>query len=183
METQTVNLLPEKEPEQYPLPQKFYFWTINIGRAIIVLTELVVLAVFAARFKLDRDLNDLSEKIEIKKSIAESYGDLEARVRMLQNRLSVVKKVKSEQIAFSNGLIFLAQSSPPDFTLLNLNLAATTATLNAKATSPSDFAKFIAALSAADKVKNIALTGCNWIGSEQKFQLALRISPKENFYQ
>lgn len=183
METSTVNLLPEKEPEKYPLPQKFYFWTINIGRAIIVLTELVVLVVFAARFKLDRDLNDLSEKIEIKKSIAESYGDLEPRVRTLQNRLNVVKKVKGEQIAFSNGLKFLATSSPPDFTLLNLNLAAANVTLNAKATSPQDFAKFIALLSEADKVKNIALTGCNWVESEKKFQLALRISPKANFYQ
>lgn len=183
METSTVNLVLEKEPEQYPLPQKFYFWTINIGRAIIVLTELVVLVVFAARFKLDRDLNDLSEKIEIKKSIAESYGDLEPRMRTLQNRLTVVKKVKNEQIAFSNGLSFLATSSPPDFTLTNLQLASTTINLNAKATSPQDFAKFIAELSSADKVKSVALTGCSWVGTEEKFQLALRILPKANFYQ
>ncbi|MDP2873790.1 MAG: hypothetical protein Q8N84_00610 [bacterium] len=183
METSTVNLILEKEPEQYSLPQKFYFWTINIGRAIIVLTELVVLVVFAARFKLDRDLNDLSEKIEIKKSIAESYGDLEPRVRTLQNRLNVVKKVKNEQTAFSHGLSFLATSSPSDFTLTNLQLAPTTINLNAKATSPQDFAKFISVLTQADKVKDIALTGCNWSETEQKFQLALRISPKENFYQ
>jgi len=179
---ESLNLLPEKKPEQYPLPQKFYYWTINIGRAIIVLTELVVLGVFLARFKIDRDLNDLSESIEIKQGVYQSYSNLEPRFRLVQERLAAVKGVTDRQLSFSQALTDIAQAAPSGLALVKLDLNAQEIFLRANAASPLDFADFISSLTASRKVKAIILTNCNYNGGEGLFYIAVKITPQPEFF-
>ncbi len=182
-ENYAVNLLPEKKPEEYPLHQQFYYWTINIGRVLIIFTELIVLSVFFARFNLDREINDLSERITILQSIYESYDGLEERFRLVQNRLDAVNKVKKQQVPYTQGLMMMAQAAPTDLILTKLYLEQEVITLQATATSPTDFADFITALSSREKITDIALTSCNFNREARTFSLAVKISLGAGFYQ
>ena len=53
-----IELLPKEEWEKTSFG-KFIKWTLNVGRYIVIATELIVILAFVSRFKLDRDLTDL----------------------------------------------------------------------------------------------------------------------------
>src|SRR3989344_9262322 len=87
-----LNLLyPQGVPEKLPL--KFLKWLISYGRYIVVVVEIVVLACFAVRFKLDADLADLKENINSQVPYLESLSVDEALIVQTQQRLSNVQKV------------------------------------------------------------------------------------------
>ena len=59
----TFNLLsPTRQPLTFA--EKVYNWALSFGKYLIIGTEVVVLAAFGARFKLDYDISDLTERIE-----------------------------------------------------------------------------------------------------------------------
>ncbi len=93
-----INLLP-RDPFYDTLIGKIMVWSIQVGRYIIVFTEIIVIMSFASRFKLDRDLTDLTAEVTQKKSIVASFGDVETRTRKVQEKISTVSKLISEKNA------------------------------------------------------------------------------------
>lgn len=61
-----INLLPQKET---PLTEKIVYFALNYLRYIIVITQLVVIAVFFYRFQIDQKIIDLKESVDQKKEI------------------------------------------------------------------------------------------------------------------
>ena len=80
-----INLLP-KDPFLASPMGKILQWALSVGRYIVIFTELIVIISFITRFSLDRQLTDLNEKIFQKKTVIQSYGDLEAKVRLAQQK-------------------------------------------------------------------------------------------------
>ena len=80
-----INLLPKERWETGVLG-KLLKWALNIGRYVVVFTELVVIGAFLYRFGLDRQLTDLKEEIGQKQALVESFGDFEAKFRDLQEK-------------------------------------------------------------------------------------------------
>ena len=62
MPKKDINLLPREEFEQKTVG-RFLIWALTVGRWIVIVTELIVITAFLSRFKLDRDLANLYEKI------------------------------------------------------------------------------------------------------------------------
>ncbi len=67
-------------------------WAITIGRFLVILTETIALAAFLYRFVLDRQVIDLSDKIEGKQRLVQSLSREETRYRSLQDRLLFIKE-------------------------------------------------------------------------------------------
>ncbi len=89
-----INLLREStSPKTFW--EKFYVWALTIGRFIIVGTEAIVLAVFIARFKLDRDVNDIADSLKIKAAILSSYNQTEVEAKELQ-KLMILERTLDE---------------------------------------------------------------------------------------
>ena len=65
---------------------KILQWALSVGRYIVIFTELIVIISFVTRFSLDRQITDLNERIFQKKTVIQSYGDLEANVRLAQQK-------------------------------------------------------------------------------------------------
>ncbi|MEK7127261.1 MAG: PilN domain-containing protein [Patescibacteria group bacterium] len=95
--TPDINLLPTEEIEKAPLG-KLLKWALTYGRYIVVVTELIVLLAFLSRFKLDRDITDLSEEISRKKNIITAAEPFENKVRQLQNRINKISAIESGSI-------------------------------------------------------------------------------------
>lgn len=88
-------------------------WTLNFGRLLIIIVEIVAFSSFIYRFYLDRTLIDLNDKIKQEQAIIESTKDREAIYRNLQERLAIAKNVSAQggtNLKILNDIIFLPPS-------------------------------------------------------------------------
>lgn len=92
-----IDLIPKDEFEKGVLG-RIVKWALTAGRSIVILTEFVVILAFLARFKLDRDLNDLSEKITQKQYLVENFVEVEDQMRDIQLRLDRVVETDEKTV-------------------------------------------------------------------------------------
>lgn len=152
-----INLLPGITDFEKTSWGKFLKWALSIGRYIIVFTELIVILAFLSRFKFDRDLTDLHEAIEQKKSIVSSASTFESNFRNLQSRLKAIEKLDKEQIAFENLLKDFSSFTPVDVTISNLSISRSSITLGASSLSEAGLATIIYQLRNSPKFSDISL--------------------------
>lgn len=129
----SVNLLP-KDPFLDSIVGKFLLWSLQIGRYLVVFTELVVILSFLSRFKLDRDLTDLNEKITVQKQTILSYGDTEAKFNAAKSKIETIKLIQDSQLGL-NTLTFLEQNLPIDVKLNRLTSSVNGWTIDASTLS------------------------------------------------
>ena len=96
-------------------------WALSVGRYLVIFTELVVIISFGTRFTLDRRATDLNSAIYQKKLIIESLGDLEERVRDVQQRIESYKQIEQQQ-NLADAFPALTQITPPDIVLEELTV-------------------------------------------------------------
>lgn len=151
-----ISLLPLEEFEKTFLG-RFLKWALTFGRWIVILTELVVILCFLSRFKLDRDLTDLGEKIRQEQAIITSFGELEKDFRNLQKRLSTIDKLEKEQFSFSLLLDELTKILPLDVSLTNLIIKEKEMEISGLAFSEAGFGSFLKGLGENQKFEKISL--------------------------
>lgn len=91
-----VNLIP-KDPFFETMLGRVLKWALSAGRYIVIFTELVVIASFATRFTLDRQVTDLNTAIFSKQAVIESYGPLEENVRTAQSKIGEYRSISDEE--------------------------------------------------------------------------------------
>lgn len=74
----------------------FYKWTIQIGRVVIVLTELIALGALGYRFFIDRQIADMNDKINAEVYLIKNQEAQETQFRVLQDKLKAVKLVSQD---------------------------------------------------------------------------------------
>lgn len=74
----------------------FIYWTLNVGRVIIIFTEAVALIAFLSRFALDRQIIDLHEKIKQEQAIVQLLKHNEDTYRNLQDRLNLIDTLDAQ---------------------------------------------------------------------------------------
>ena len=117
-----ISLLPESEnPNSFGV--RFFNWITTAGRAVIVITEFVVISAFVSRFWLDRKNSDLSEISRQKQAILESVIPFEADFTKLQQRLIYIKDFYNNQPEYSNQINSLINSTPEDLFFERLSIS------------------------------------------------------------
>lgn len=139
-----INLIP-RDPFYETTIGKIMVWAIQVGRYIIVFTEIIVIMSFASRFKLDRDLTDLTAKVTQKRAIVESFGDIESRTRTMQEKISIASKLISDSTAMFY-VDKLSARIPNGIELDQLTLDPGTLTFAGKATNSNVLAAMILSL-------------------------------------
>jgi hypothetical protein len=108
-----LSLLPESEnPRSFGA--RLFKWITTTGRVTIIITELIVVAVFISRFWLDNKNSNLSETVREKQAILQSTVPFETEFTKLQKRLSYIKSFYSSQTDFSSSINSLILSTPTD---------------------------------------------------------------------
>lgn len=90
-----VNLVP-KDPFLETAIGRLLKWTVNVGRYIVIFTQLVVIVSFLTRFFLDRQVTDLNVTINQQKNAIEAYHDLEENFLFVQAQIADVKQLQQE---------------------------------------------------------------------------------------
>ncbi len=138
-----INLLP-KETWEVGVVGKLLRWALNVGRYVVVFTELIVILSFLYRFSLDRKLTDLSEEMKQKQSIIKSYEEFEGQFRRLQDQLKVIKKVEDDSIAVDEILTSISLMTPIDTSYKSISIREEEVSLEGQTLSDVGLATLLA---------------------------------------
>jgi hypothetical protein len=150
-----LNLLhPQGMPEK--LPVKFLKWLLLYGRYIVIVVEIVVLAAFVARFKLDSDLANLKDQIKTV-AIPKIKGEqkTEQLIVLTQLQFDAIKTVYAKTPNWKQILSTISSKMPSSIRLNSLGFDNSTGKLQFKLAGESstngDLAAFLQGLKSDDK--------------------------------
>lgn len=152
-----INLLPQSEFEQ-SFWGRFLKWAITTGRYILILVELVVIIAFLSRFKLDKDMADLSDSIAGKKAVLDATYSTEQNFRFTQSRLNAAGILLSSQVGARQTLETVASYVPPQVNLTKLILQPSSVTVSGQASTTDGLAILLARMTADRGWKSIDLS-------------------------
>lgn len=147
---------------------RFLLWLIAYGRFIVVAVEILVLAAFVMRFKLDSDFANLKEEINDKIPYAESLISEEATIEQTQQRLSLIKKAYAVSGKFKQVLATITSQTPDNirfnnFTLDNIDNTSTFQfKITAQSNSNSSISFFLNNLRRDQKLKDVKLVNISF---------------------
>jgi len=152
-----IEFLPQEEWEKGTWG-KILKWTLTVGRHVVIFTELIVILAFLSRFKLDRDLTDLGEKVKQQQAIITSWSTFEKEFRFLNKRLQAIEELKKNQIEAALVLDELASLTPLDIVIFDFSVFNKQLSLAASAFSEGGLETFLRNLKNSPKFKDIKLT-------------------------
>lgn len=168
----SLNLLyPQGLPEKIYL--KFLKWLLNYGKFILIAVEVVVIGAFLARFTLDAQEAELTQKIDNQIPYIESLKNDEVLIRRTQFKLTEVKKSFDTSPNWKNILNQISQQIPLGITLQSLNLDQSENDpskktegllfrITGQSLSNNDLAVLLGGLKKDPNFKNISLTNISF---------------------
>ncbi len=133
---------------------RFVTWALTVGRAVVILTELIALIAFLYRFSLDRQLIDLHAKIKQEQAVVFYLKNDEDTFRSLQNRISLASnfgiiskdkvKILNDVTSQASGIIFNDIAEQED-----------RVRINASTNSVLSLSNFVKQLKAYPKISNV----------------------------
>lgn len=153
-----IEFIPQEEWEKKPTG-KFLKWALTVGRHIVIFTELIVILAFISRFKFDRDLSDLNEKIKEQQAAIISSAKFEEKFRFLQKRISTIEKFRKDQLEADKVLSELSHLIPIDVYLSNFKISKNNqVALTATALSEAGLATFLKNLNTSPRFTNLSIS-------------------------
>ncbi len=116
----TLNFVPSDPFFETPVG-KGLRWALSVGRYVVIFTELVVILSFVARFTLDRQITDLNESINQKRTIIQSYGNIERDVRVYQTKIEQYQQVQ-QQVNIADVFATISRITPNGVSLQQLRI-------------------------------------------------------------
>ncbi len=169
MAKKKISLL-AKKPIEATAGGRIVQWLTTSGRAILVITELLVLMAFISRFWLDTKNNDLGDIVRQKRIILESSQPFEKDFLALQSRISSAANFINEYEELNLYLKIVADNLPKDVVIEQFSLSKTTdipkGSLAVNILSEESLALFLNRLSKDEKILKIR------IGKIERSQLA-----------
>lgn len=114
-------------------------WALTYGRYIIIITQIIVLSVFFARFKLDRDQTDLKDLALQKQALIESMVDFEKDVNSVQKKIGYIRQTTHKGDLFLKIINYLGEKIPTDIVFKSLNLTQDKINIEATAVNMKTF--------------------------------------------
>lgn len=161
--------------------QDFLKWATNIGRVIIVATELIALSALIFRFTIDRKIIDLHDQIKKAELFVRTQEAKEADYRSVQNRLQNIKLIEEEtktKIDIFNDV--LASVARGNFQSTNLTVSRNIININGVAFSIFPINDFIETLKQNPNVEAISLGEVTSSNLGIQFKLDVELKKAKN---
>ncbi len=150
-----INLLPRDPFYNTPVGQVLS-WSMNVGKYILMFTQLIVLLSFAARFTLDRQLTDVNTSIVRHASVVDSYGELESIVRGIQQKTAFIKQFDDQQHA-GDYLLQLSKITPQGIKLKGIQFGTQQINISGMSRDTTSLSQFIVNMQAIPAFSNISV--------------------------
>lgn len=172
-----INILfPQGIPQKLPI--KFLKWLLSYGRFMAIAVEIIVVATFVIRFKLDADLNNINDQINHQVPYIQSLSEDEAKVRQLQFKISTVKRLYDSNPDINSILSAIASQMTSGTKLSTINIDATDKQaglqfrVNGVSSSPNDLSILLAGLKQVKLFKDIALANISYDQGQLNFSIS-----------
>lgn len=137
--------------------ERFFNWTLTIGRAVIILTEGLALGAFLFRFSLDSQLIDLHDNIKQKERVVNLLKNSETEYRNLQDRLAQISKVQNQGNILTIVLTDVVTLAPKDLIFNSITISEDTLRMDVDTQSVASLAQFINELRSYDAIRTVSL--------------------------
>ncbi|MEA3355454.1 MAG: PilN domain-containing protein [Patescibacteria group bacterium] len=151
-----INLLP-KDKWEVGIVGKLLKWALNIGRYVVVFTELIVISAFLFRFSLDRKLTDLRKEMKQKQEVVVFYEDFESSFRKIQKQLENIKETNASSVDVESILLNISQITPIDTVYSRINIVAEEVSLEGETLSEIGLATLLAKAQENKKFSEVVL--------------------------
>ncbi len=154
--------------DQPKLTTQLIQWLLTTGKYIVIVVEIVVIAAFASRFKLDTDLTDLQDKIKQQAPYIESLKEQETFLRLTQFELSTISKNKADTPLWNELLVKITKSTPVTTRLTAINFdrtlkyPQTAMVITGQASSNIELSAFLKAIQNDSSFSNINLANLSY---------------------
>lgn len=139
---------------------KVYEWLTSVGKYMLILVEIVALAVFASRFILDKENNDLTEEINSKISLlgTEPWKSSNILYENYHKLISDVSVVSSKQELNSNIVSEIVSGVPLTLYLQTFSLSSGRVSLTFSATNLNDVRVYESALKSNQQYEDVTFS-------------------------
>lgn len=120
----SINLLPTDEVDA-SIKNRIITWLLGSFRFLVVTVELVVIIGFLSRFFLDSKNADLTDEINQKKALIQSYLPFERDFKRAQARLATFNTYAYSKTSFSEYMSLVTQNLSSDLQLSKVNKTPT----------------------------------------------------------
>lgn len=151
-----VNLLPTDRFE-YSKAGRFLGWMLTTGRFLVVLTELVVITAFIARFWFDRQLTDLREVRVQKEGVIDSFSGVADDFLRVQSQLIAVRNILQSQYGAADTLTSLQALTPQGIVYEQIAVSSASAELQGFAPTPLAFSQLLTNLQTDVQAENVSV--------------------------
>ena len=152
----SINLLPKSDFEA-SFWGKFLKWGLTTGRYLVILTELVVIAAFLSRFKLDWDYAAVRDRINGKRAVLTAMAETERRFRLAQSRLGAAGKIMGGQLEAAKEIEKVTAKVPAGVVLTDVTVSDKMITVSGSASSADKFGIFLSRLTASGDWKSVGV--------------------------
>ncbi len=153
--TREINLLPEREFAG-TVTGRVLSWIISTFRVIVIVTEILVMIAFLARFWLDAQNTDLNDDIDQKKAVLLASVDFENQFKDTQKRLRIFSSLTSSQPP-STYIATITRALPPDVLLSDISKLSSDVQLEGLTTNERAIQQFVVNLQASSLFGDVAL--------------------------
>lgn len=154
MSSPTINLVRGRKPH---FLDQFINWALSIGRALVILTEVIALCAFGYRFFLDRQIIDLHDKIVQEQNIVNFLKKNETTYRNLQDRISLAKTIMQTQDQTLKTFKDITGLFPLSFTIKNLTFTSENMRVDASVQNLADIAPVVQNIKNYPTVTSVSL--------------------------
>jgi hypothetical protein len=114
-----INLLQEKEKD---ISGKVIYFALHYLRYILVVTQIVVIAVFFYRFKIDQEVIDLRDELQQKQEIVQVSSPLLKEAQGVDLKTREITTVLQKQESFNQMLTYFLSVFPSKMNVKQINI-------------------------------------------------------------
>lgn len=172
--TPEVELLPHEAREEKGVGRVIEY-VLTFGRALLIFTEIIVIALFFFRFTLDAQITDLGEEINRNRQILQSQKDLEAKLRVASSQVNFWEKPEKEKFLPQKVLSALEQITPQSVVFSELILDQEKLSISGQVLDNASFASLISALKNSNSFSKLSIDSVTQTPGGIKFNLTARV--------
>jgi Tfp pilus assembly protein PilN len=172
-----INLLPKDRFENSSLG-RFLGWATTTGRALVVITEFVVLLAFGSRFYFDKKLNDVSEVIDQKVAQIVAYQETEAEMRRVLSKQTLVKDYADKRLKVTEKYDLLSKMVPLGVSLEKMSIDSTGINISGESLSELGFAQLLRNLKRNEEITYINIRDTVYSQGSNSINFSIQMSFK-----
>lgn len=147
-----INLLPEKERD---FLDKGIYFVLHYLRYVLVVTQMVVIAVFFYRFKIDQEIIDLKDGLQQKQEIVAVSDPLLKQAEIVDQNTKQIHEILVGQAQFSESFTYFLDTFPLHLTLKRLEIRGGIYKFDAITTDPETIRSYLARLKQDKRFKDV----------------------------